>query len=167
MKPTWTGKAATTFGNLSKGTFSNKKLTPKSSCISNLSPAHCSESQITYTLHEFSAFDLGFHRENLRIKWQDKIICDKTKFSVLKSWTPLVPLNSFSAWRHFGYIGHIHHMGIARIPRQLLYGGLAAGKQEGKSKFEIQMHASNYESKNRGSKYSRPLGGYSKCVCGI
>ena len=123
------GKAATTYGKLTKRVWENPKLTIrtkvlvyKTCVLSTL--LYGSETWTTYTKHEkkLNSFHLRCLRELLNIKGQDKV----PNVQVL-SRADIPSIQALLGKRRLKWLGHLHRMSSNRIPRQILRGELATG----------------------------------------
>ena len=125
------GKAATTLARLTSRVWENPKLTTHTkmavynACIIS-TLLYGSESWTTYARQEkrLNSFHMRCLRRILGISWQDKIpnteVLDKaglpSMFTLLRQ-------------RRLRWLGHVRRMEDGRIPKDILYGQLAAGKR--------------------------------------
>ena len=114
---------------LNKRVWSNDLLSKRTKmCIYQacvlLTLLYGSESWTTYTRQErrLNSFHLLCLRCLLHISWQDKI--PNTK--VLKR-AGLMCIPSLLIQRRLCWLGHVHHMELDRLPREILYGELREG----------------------------------------
>ena len=123
------GKAASTFARLSKRVWENKKLTTHTKaavyreCV--LSILLCgSESWTLYSGQErrLNTFHMRNPRRILDIKWSDHV----TNTDLLAG-MGLPSMYTLLQQRRLRWLGHVHRMSDGRIPKDLLYGQLAAG----------------------------------------
>ena len=125
------GNAATSFGRLSKRVWSNKSLTLRTklnvyhACVLSIL-LYGAETWTTYCKQELkiNCFHLRCLRTILGMKWQDKI----TSLEILQHYNS-TPLSSILKQRWLRWLGHIHHMPIDHLPKQIMYGELTGGKQ--------------------------------------
>ena len=126
------GKAATVYGKLSKRVWNNPKLTIKTrvlvyqTCVLS-TLLYGSETWTTYAKHErkLNTFHLRCLRKLLNIKWQDRV----PNVEVLKK-VGIPSMQALLGKRRLRWLGHVHRMDNSRIPRQILYGELAAGSRK-------------------------------------
>ena len=126
------GKAAATMAKLSKRVWENGKLTERTklcvyqACvISTL--LYGSETWTTYTSQErkLNSFHLRCLRRILGIKWQDKV---SNSVVLMRAGAP--SMFAILSERRLRWLGHVKRMSPGRIPKDLLYGELAAGKRK-------------------------------------
>ena len=125
------GKAASTLTRLTKRVWTNSELTMKTkmavynACVVS-TLLYGSETWTTYTRQEkrLNSFHLRSLRRILDISWQDKV----TNSEVL-SRAGLPSMYTLLRQRRLRWLGHVHRMEDGRIPRDILYGELAAGKR--------------------------------------
>lgn len=125
------GKAATTFGRLTKRAWENRKLTIKTkiaiyrACVVS-TLLYGSETWTTYARQEtkLNSFHLRCLRRILGIKWQDRV----TNRKVLES-TGLSSLTGLIRLKRLRWLGHVHRMSDGRIPKDILYGELVEGSR--------------------------------------
>ena len=126
------GKAATTFGKLSKRAWLNSKLTTKTkimiyqACVLSIL-LYGSETWSTYSKQEkrLNSFHQRCLRRILNIKWQDKI----TNMEVLRK-AKIPSVFSILGNKRLRWLGHVSRMPNNRIPKQILFGELANGKRQ-------------------------------------
>ena len=84
------------------------------------------ETWTTYHKQELklNSFHLCCLRTILCVKWQDKI----TNLEILQRFNS-TPLSSILKQRWLHWLGHIHHMPIDRLPKQIMTGELTGGKR--------------------------------------
>ena len=123
------GKAATTFSMLTKRVWSNNRLTEhtkvnvyKACVISTL--LYGSESWTMRAHHEkrLNVFHMRCLRRILGITWQDRVT---SKVLLEKAGIPSL-YTLLKQWR-MQWLGHLIRMVDGHIPKDLLYGELAAG----------------------------------------
>ena len=125
------GKAATTLARLSSRVWENPKLTNKTkvavynACVVS-TLLYGSETWTTYARQErrLNSFHMRCLRRILGISWEDKI----PNTEVL-SRANLPSMFTLLRQRRLRWLGHVHRMEDGRIPKDLLYGELAAGKR--------------------------------------
>ena len=125
------GKAATTFGRLTKRAWKNKRLDIRTkiriyeACVLS-TLLYGSETWALYRRQEkrLNIFHLRCLRNILGITWQDKV----TNVEVLAQ-ANLQSMAAILCMRRLRWLGHVKRMGDHRIPKQLLYGELAQGKR--------------------------------------
>ena len=125
------GKAATTLARLSSRVWENPKLTIKTkvavynACVVS-TLLYGSETWTTYARQErrLNSFHMRCLRRILGISWEDKI----PNTEVL-SRANLPTMFTLLRQRRLRWLGHVHRMDDGRIPKDLLYGELAAGKR--------------------------------------
>ena len=125
------GKAATTLAHLSSRVLENPKLTIKTkvavynACVVS-TLLYGSETWTTYARQEkrLNSFHMRCLRRILGISWEDKI----PNTEVL-SRANLLTMFTLLRQRRLCWLGHVHRMDDGRIPKDLLYGELAAGKR--------------------------------------
>ena len=125
------GKAAITFARLSSRVWENEKLTIKTkmavynAClVSTL--LYGNEIWTTYARQErrLNSFHMRYLRRILGISWEDKV----PNTEVL-SRANLPTMFTLLRQRRLRWLGHVCRMEDGRIPKDLLYGELAAGKR--------------------------------------
>ena len=125
------GKAATTLGRLATRVWENPKLTTKTkmavynACIVR-TLLYGSEAWTTYSKQErkLNSFQLRSLHRILGISWRDKV----PSTEVLDS-AGLPTMYTLLRQRRMHWIGHVRRMEDGRIPKDVLYGELAAGKR--------------------------------------
>lgn len=125
------GKAATSFGKLTKRAWQNKYLTAKTkiliydACVLS-TLLYASETWTMYRRQErkLNTFHLRCLRKILGIKWQDRVPNSK----VLELSSQLT-ISTILSKRRMRWLGHVKRMDDNRIPKQLLYGELATGQR--------------------------------------
>ena len=125
------GKAATAFGKLTRRVWDNAKLTTKTkvlvyqTCVLS-TLLYGSETWTTYAKQErkLNTFHLRCLRKLLNIRWQDRV----PNVEVL-SRADIPSVHALLGKRRLRWLGHVHRMDKHRIPRQILYGELAAGNR--------------------------------------
>ena len=125
------GKASTTLARLTKRVWSNPELTVKTkmavynACVLS-TLLYGSESWTTYSRQEkrLNSFHMRSLRRILGITWQDKV----TNAEVL-SRANLPSMYTLLRQRRLRWLGHVRRMDDGRIPKDILYGELAAGKR--------------------------------------
>ena len=125
------GKAATSFGRLSKRVWSNKSLTLHTklkvyhACMLSIL-LYGAETWTTYHKQELklNSFHLHCLCIMLCVKWQDNV----TNLEILQRCNS-TPLSSILKQRRLRWLGHVHRVPIDRLPKQILYGELTGGKQ--------------------------------------
>lgn len=126
------GKAATTFGRLTKRARENKRLKIKTkikiyeACVLS-ALLYGSETWTLYSRQEkrLNTFHLRCLRKILGITWSDKI----SNVEVLDQ-TILQSMTSILCMRRLRWLRHVKRMDDSRIPKQLLYGELSQGKRQ-------------------------------------
>lgn len=125
------GKAATTLGRLTSRVWENPKLTAatkmavyQACIISTL--LYGSESWTTYAKQErkLNSFHLRCLRRILGITWSDRV----TNTQVLER-AGLPTMYTLLRQRRLRWLGHVRRMDDGRIPKDILYGQLSAGKR--------------------------------------
>jgi hypothetical protein len=125
------GKAATTFGRLSKRVWRNKKLTQQTkfhvyqACVISTLP-YGSQTWTSYSRQEkrLNTFHLHNLRKILNIRWHDRI----SNTEVLKRAKSTSIMGTLST-RRLRWLGHIRRMDNNRILKQVLFGKLFEGKR--------------------------------------
>ena len=125
------GKAATTLARLTTRVWENPKLTTQTkmavynACIIS-TLLYGSETWTTYARQEkrLNSFHMRCLRRILGISWQDKI--PNTKVLAKAGLPSMVTL---LRQRRLRWLGHVRRMEDGRIPKDILYGQLAAGKR--------------------------------------
>ena len=125
------GKASTTLARLTKRVWSNPELTVKTkmavynACVLS-TLLYGSESWTTYSRQEkrLNSFHMRSLRRILGITWQEKV----TNAEVL-SRANLPSMYTLLRQRRLRWLGHVRRMDDGRIPKDILYGELAAGKR--------------------------------------
>ena len=125
------GKAATTLARLTSRVWENPKLTIKTkvavynACVVS-TLLYGSETWTTYARQErrLNSFHLRCLRRILGISWEDKV----PNTEVL-SRANLPTMFTLLRQRRLRWLGHVRRMDDGRIPKDLLYGELAAGKR--------------------------------------
>ena len=125
------GRASTTLARLTKRVWSNPELTVRTkmavynACVLS-TLLYGSESWTTYARQEkrLNTFHLRSLRRILNITWQEKV----TNTEVL-SRSGLPSMFTLLRQRRLRWLGHVHRMEDGRIPKDILYGELAAGKR--------------------------------------
>ena len=125
------GKAATTFGKLTKRAWNNKQLTLRTkiliyqACVISVLLYGC-ETWSTYARQEkrLNSFHLRCLRKIMNIKWQEKV----TNYEVLKR-AGIRSMFTVIRTRRLRWIGHLRRMNNNRIPKQIFYGELKMGKR--------------------------------------
>ena len=125
------GKAATTLARLTKRVWENPKLTTQTklavynACIIS-TLLYGSETWTTYARQEkrLNSFHMRCLRRILGISWQDKI----PNTEVLAK-AGLPSMFTLLRQRRLRWLGHVRRMEDGRIPKDILYGQLAAGKR--------------------------------------
>ncbi|KAI8487404.1 hypothetical protein Bbelb_348730 [Branchiostoma belcheri] len=125
------GRAAASFGKLSKRVWENQKLTKKTkvlvynTCVLS-TLLYGSEAWTVYSRQEkrLNSFHLRCLRKILNIKWQDKI----TNELVLQQ---AGSLSLFEILRRnrLRWLGHVARMDDNRLPKKILYGELSQGSR--------------------------------------
>ena len=124
-------KAATTMSSLTKRVWTNEKLTEhtkiqvyRACALSTL--LYGSKSWILQVRQEkkLNAFHMRCLRCILHITWQDKV----TNNSILER-AGIPSMYTLLKQRHMRWLGHVVHMDVGRIPKDLLYCELAQGKR--------------------------------------
>ena len=126
------GKAAMTFGSLTKRVWQNQKLRLKtklkvySTCVLS-SLLYGSESWPTYARQErrLNQFHIRCIRKLLNISWRDKV----TNQEVLRR-AGIPSIHSLLSEKRLRWLGHVRRMGPERLPKDLLYGQLAQGTRK-------------------------------------
>ena len=129
-------KAAAVMSRLNKRVWSNKQLTENTklkvyqACVLS-TLLYGAESWTTYASQEnrLESFHLRNLRRILNIHWQDKI----TNTEVLER-AKILSIHMLLAQRRLRWLGHVHRMQDGRIPKDILYGELSAGKKPEYSK---------------------------------
>ena len=125
------GKAATTLARLTSRVWTNPKLIVKTkmavynACVLS-TLLYGSETWTTYARHEkrLNSFHLRSLRRIFGISWQDKM----TNTDVL-SRAGLPTMYTLLRQRRLRWLGHVCRMEDGRIPKDFLYGELAAGQR--------------------------------------
>ena len=125
------GKAATTFGKLTKRAWDNKMLNIRTkvkiyqACVLS-SLLYGSETWTMYAKQErkLNTFHLRCLRKILGIVWQDRI----PNTEVLDQ-ASIQSIPTIICKRRLRWLGHVKRMDDSRIPKQLLYGELQGGKR--------------------------------------
>jgi len=125
------GKAATTLGILATRVWENSKLTTKTkmgvynACVVS-ALLYGNEAWTTYSKQErkLNSFQLRSLRRILGISWRDKV----PNTEVLAR-AGLPTMYTLLRKRRMRWIGHLPRMEDGRIPKDILYGELAAGKR--------------------------------------
>ena len=123
------GKAATTFGKLSKRAWNNKMLTRKTkvliyeACVLS-TLLYGSEAWTICSAQEkrLNSFHLRCLRKIMNVPWQDRV----TNSDVL-ALAQLPSMMSILCKRRLRWLGHVRRMDDTRIPKQFLYGELQQG----------------------------------------
>ena len=126
------GKAATTLARLTSRVWKNPKLTIKTkvavynACVVS-TLLYGSETWTTYARQErrLNSFHMRCLRRILGISWEDKV----PNTEVL-SRANLPTMYTLLRQRRLRWLGHVRRMDNGRIPKDLLYGELAAGKRK-------------------------------------
>ena len=126
------GKAATTLARLTSRVWENPKLTIKTkiavynACVVS-TLMYGSETWTTYARQErrLNSFHMRCLRRILGISWEDKV----PNTEVL-SRANLPSMFTLLRQRRLRWLGHVRRMDDGRIPKDLLYGELAAGKRK-------------------------------------
>lgn len=124
-------KASAVMSRLNKKVWSNKQLTVNTklkvyqACVLS-TLLYGAESWTTYATQEnrLECFHLRNLRRILNIHWQDKI----TNTEVLER-AKILSIHTLLTQRRLRWLGHVHRMQDGRIPKDVLYGELAAGKR--------------------------------------
>ena len=125
------GKAASTFGRLTKRAWNNGKLTTNTkisiyrACVLS-TLLYGSETWTTYSYQErkLNSFHMRCLRRILNISWQDKVTNEK----VLE--TAKIPsVYGLLKQRRLRWLGHVRRMDDSRIPKDLIYGEIANAKR--------------------------------------
>ena len=125
------GKAATTFGRLTKRAWRNPKLTTKTkmsiyqACILS-TLLYGSETWTSYSYQEkkLNSFHLRCLRRLFEISWMDKVSNEE----VLQR-ASLPTVSALIKQRRLRWLGHVRRMDDGRIPKDLLYGEIAEAKR--------------------------------------
>ena len=125
------GKAATTLARLTSRVWENPKLTIKTkiavynACVVS-TLLYGSETWTTYARQErrLNSFHMRCLRRILGISWEEKV----PNTEVL-SRANLPTMFTLLRQRRLRWLGHVHRMDDGRIPKDILYGELAAGKR--------------------------------------
>lgn len=125
------GKAAAVFGKLEKRVWSNHKLRLKTkarvytACVLS-TLLYGSEAWPSYAKEEsrLNSFHLRCLRKILGITWKDEV----ANAEVL-SRAGVPTIQSLLSQRRLRWLGHVKRMGPERLPKDLLYGQLAAGSR--------------------------------------
>ena len=125
------GKAATTFGRLTKRAWRNPKLTTKTkmsiyqTCILS-TLLYGSETWTSYSYQEkkLNSFHLRCLRRLFEISWMDKVSNEE----VLQR-ASLPTVSALIKQRRLRWLGHVRRMDDGRIPKDLLYGEIAEAKR--------------------------------------
>ncbi|XP_063382206.1 uncharacterized protein LOC134668695 [Cydia fagiglandana] len=125
------GKAATMFGRLRTRVWCNKHLTVRTkmmvyqTCVLSIL-LYGAETWTTYAKQErrLNTFHMRCLRNILGITWQDKV----TNQRVLEK-AQLPSLAALLKQRRLRWLGHVHRMEPARIPRRVLLGAVAYAKR--------------------------------------
>lgn len=134
------GKAATTFGKLTKRAWQNKHLTTRTktriyeSCVLS-TLLYASETWTTYKGQEkkLNIFHLRCLRKLLNIKWQDRVPNSR----VLER-AGLTSIMTILSKRRMRWLGHVRRMDNNRIPKQFLFGELVSGhRPQGRPKLRF------------------------------
>ena len=125
------GKAATTLARLTTRVWENPKLTTQTkmavynACIIS-TLLYGSETWTTYARQEkrLNSFHMRCLRRILGISWQDK-----TPNTEVLAKAGLPSMFTLLRQRRLRWLGHVRRMEDGRIPKDILYGQLAAGKR--------------------------------------
>ena len=126
------GKAATTFGGLSKRVWRNQKLTLRTkfmiyqACVLS-TLLYGAETWTSYASQEkrLNSFHMRCLRKILNVTWQDKI----TNSDILQR-AGLTSIHGLLRSKRLKWLGHLRRMTNDRIPKLVLYGELCAGKRK-------------------------------------
>ncbi|XP_063534978.1 uncharacterized protein LOC134744961 [Cydia strobilella] len=125
------GRAATTFGKLSKRVWTNNRLTMSTkvhvyqACVLSIL-LYASETWTTYSKQErrLNAFHMRCLRIILGVTWRDRV----TNEAVLSK-TNCYSITAMLKQRRLRWLGHVHRMDPDRLPREVMLGQIAEAKR--------------------------------------